>query len=79
MLKDELDFFINNQDRLVKQYLGKTLVLKGQQVVGAYGTPLEAYLEAQEKYELGTFMIQQCQPGPEAYTVTISTLGLFVQ
>jgi len=73
MFKKELDFFIDNQDSLVNQYQGKVLVLKDQQVVGVYQTPLEAYLEAQKIYETGTFMIQPCEPGPQAYTVTIST------
>lgn len=77
MFKKELDFFIDNQDSLVNQYQGKVLVLKDQQVVGVYQTPLEAYLEAQKSYEIGTFMIQPCEPGPQAYTVTISTHGIF--
>lgn len=69
----ELQFFINNQEALVKLYPDKVLVLRGQEVVGVYDTPLEAYLRAQEKYKLGTFMLQPCLPGPQAYTATIST------
>lgn len=76
MLKDELDFFIRNQDRLVKLYPGKVLVIKQEEVVGAYQTPLEAYLEAKKEHEPGTFMIQPCEPGPGAYTLTIATHGL---
>ena len=77
MFKRELQFFIDNQSNLVNQYHGKVLVLKDQEVVGVYETPLEAYLEAQKSHELGTFMIQPCEPGPQAYTVTISTHGIF--
>lgn len=72
MFKTELDFFIANQDKLVKKYGRKVLVIKGHQVVGAYRSALEAYLEAQKKFRLGTFMIQPCRRGPSAYTVTIS-------
>jgi hypothetical protein len=78
MFDKELEFFIENQDKLVKLYPDKLLILRGQEIVGVYDTPLEAYLRAQEKYEIGTFMLQPCQPGPQAYTVTISTQQVFI-
>jgi hypothetical protein len=68
----ELEFFIANQDDLVKRFRGTVLVIRGNEVVGAYGTPIEAYLAAQERFPAGTYMLQPCQPGPSAYTVTIN-------
>lgn len=76
MFTEELSFFIANQDQLVREYQGKTLVLKGQKVIGVYPDALTAYLEAQKEHPLGSFMIQSCIPGPEAYTVTISSTAL---
>ena len=73
MFQKELEFFKRNQDMLVSKYKGKTLVIKGHEIVGAYQTALEAYKIAQSKYEAGTFMLQPCEPGTEAYTVTISS------
>lgn len=70
---EELDFFIANQENLVKDFQGKFLVLKGQKVLGVYLDPLSAYIETQKEHPLGSFMIQPCVPGPEAYTVTISS------
>ena len=72
MFEIELNYFISHQDELVAKHRGKTLVLRDQAVVGVFGTSLEAYLEARARYPLGTFMIQPCEPGPEAYTVTVS-------
>jgi hypothetical protein len=72
MFKDELEFFVAHQDELVEKYEGKILVIKGGELLGVYNDPLQAYIETQKQYELGTFMIQPCQSGPEAYTVTIS-------
>jgi hypothetical protein len=72
MFKEEFDFFIRNQDRLVKQHPGKALAIQGEDVLGVYDSPLEAYLEMQRKRQLGKVMIQVCVPGPEAYTVTIN-------
>jgi len=77
MFLTELNYFIANQEALVEKYDGKILVLIGEEVVGAYNTLLEAYIEAQKQYALGTFMLQKCISGPDAYTVTISTQGLF--
>jgi hypothetical protein len=77
MLNDELTYFIENQSELVKQHAGKVLVLKDRQVVGVYNDVMEAYLEAQKRYPLGTFMLQPCEAGPEAYTVTISSQEIF--
>ncbi|MEK6406254.1 MAG: hypothetical protein AABN34_04745 [Acidobacteriota bacterium] len=71
MFTKELAFFIDNQEKLVEQYKGKILVIKNDEIIGVYGTPLEAYLESQKTHELGTFMIQACEPGPDAYSVTL--------
>lgn len=77
MFEKELEYFITNQKQLVEEYEGKTLVLKGEEVVGVYGDPLEAYLDATKKYEPGTFMIQPCVEGSDAYTVTITAHAMF--
>ena len=73
MLQDELDFFIANQDELVRKHRGKVLIIRNRDVVGDFDTPLEAYLEAQRLYEPGTYAIQKCEPGCEAYTVTVAS------
>jgi hypothetical protein len=72
MFRQELDFFIKHQEALVRKYKGKILVIVKKKVVGVYKDALQAYLEAQKKYPVGTFMIQPCQPGESAYTVTIN-------
>jgi hypothetical protein len=71
MFTEELNFFIKNQDDLVKQYLGKTLVIKGSKLCAVFDSPLQAYVQLERDKELGKAMIQVCQPGPEAYTATI--------
>ena len=73
MFKEELSFFIENQDSLVKQYPGQVLVIKGKEIIGVYKNALDAYLESQKKHKLGTFMIQPCEAGTNAYTVSISS------
>jgi len=75
MFEEEMKYFKENQSGLVRKFLGRVLVIKGNTVVGNYETPLEAYTEAKKIYEPGSFMIQPCTPGEDAYTVTIATHG----
>ena len=72
MFETELDYFVKNQTELVAQYQGKVLLLKGAAVVGAYNSALEAYEEALKQFKPGTFMLQPCEPGTGAFTVTIA-------
>jgi hypothetical protein len=76
MFQKELEFFKENQKDLVEKYSGKVLAIKGSDILGAYNTALDALKETTKEHELGSFMIQPCRPGTDAYTVTISSLGL---
>jgi Family of unknown function (DUF5678) len=76
-LERELDYFKSNQKELVHKYEGKFLVIKDQEVYGAYNTEMEAYTEAKKKFTLGTFLIQQCLPGRESYTQTFHSRAVF--
>jgi hypothetical protein len=71
MFEKEFQYFLDHQDELVRDYDGKVLVLRGEQVVDVYDTIPEAYFESLKKYEPGSFMLQECIAGPEAYTSTI--------
>ncbi len=76
-LQKELEYFKAHQKELVVQHEGKFLVIKDQQVQGVYDTEMEAYTDAQNKFELGTFLIQQCVPGQEGYTQTFHSRVTF--
>ena len=66
-LENEFKYFIEHQDELVKQYNGKFIVIKDLKVIGAYDSELEAIQKTAEKHELGTFLVQKCEPGSESY------------
>ena len=76
-LEREFDFYLANQSELVKKYNGKVIVIKDCQVVGVYNTDLEAVNESSKKYELGTFLVQKCEPGSESYTQTFHSRVAF--
>jgi hypothetical protein len=69
-LEKEFAYYLKNQKDLVKQHNGKYIVIIGETVVGAYNTEAEALFTTQKSYKLGTFLIQKCTPGKEAYTQT---------
>ena len=69
MLDKEFCYYRANQDALLKQYNGRFIVVIGNDVIGDYGSYLEAYVKTKKQYEPGTFLIQECTPGNRAYTV----------
>lgn len=60
MLDKEYKFYTKNKAEFVKKYKGKFLVIKNEEVVGVYLTREDAYNESSKKYQLGTFLIQEC-------------------
>ena len=77
MLKDEFQYFIDHQEELVKLYTGKYIVIYGQNVVGAYDSEMDALIDSESKYEPGTFLIQKCTSGKQAYTQTFHSRVAF--
>lgn len=70
MLDNEFYFYRANQDKLLKDYNGRYIVIVGDKVLGDYDSYLEAYVKTKKEHEPGTFLIQECTPGNKAYTVT---------
>jgi hypothetical protein len=60
MLEKEFQFYQDHQQELAEKYHGKFLVIRGQEVVGVYGSELEAYSAAKKSFPIGTFLIQKC-------------------
>lgn len=68
MLEKEFRYYLEHQAELVGKHNGKTLVIKGEEVIGVHDTEMAAYFETIKKHELGTFLIQFCEAGDNAYT-----------
>lgn len=76
-LEQEFDFYLKNQEELVKKYGGKHIVIKNLQVVGNFDTEAEAISESAKKYPLGTFLVQKCEAGSAGYTQTYHSRVVF--
>jgi hypothetical protein len=57
MLEKEFEFYENNKSEIRQKYLGKRIVIIGEQIIAAYDDFDEAYQETIKAYALGTFMI----------------------
>ncbi len=60
MFDQEFKYFLDHREELVNKYRGRFVVIYNNQVLADYETEEEAYLETIKKYEIGTFLIQQC-------------------
>ena len=69
-LEEEFNYYLEHQDELVKEYNGKFVVIKDGKVLGAFASALEAVEKTAEQHELGTFLVQLCEPGNASYTQT---------
>ena len=78
MLEKEFQYYLDNQPELVKTHSGKCLVIKNQSVIGVFDTEQNAYLNTKKVHELGTFLIQKCEPGTAAYTQIFHGVVAFV-
>lgn len=76
-LEKEFEYYIANQEELVKTYNNKFLVIKDQKVVGSFDTSSEAYASGSEKFEVGSFLIQFCSAGKSSYTQTFHSRVVF--
>jgi len=67
-LEKEFKYYLDNQDKLVEKYNGKFIAIKNCEVIGVYDTELKAIEETSKKQELGTFLVQKCEPGTDSYS-----------
>lgn len=70
ILKKEFEYYLENQEQLVKAYNGKFLVIKDLEVKGQFDSHGDAYNFATANFELGTFIIQHCLAGDQGHTQT---------
>jgi hypothetical protein len=76
-LKPEFDYYLTHQAELVSKYNGKFVVIKNRAVIGVYDDRSTAVHETAKTHELGTFLVQEVKPGPDAYTQTFHSSVAF--
>ena len=67
-LKSEFQYYLDHQEEFLKQYAGKVLVIKNYRIIGVFETEIEAIKETSKSHAMGTFLVQKCEPGTDAYS-----------
>ena len=71
-LEREFEYYQKNMTEIREKYLGKRVVIIGEQIIAAYNDLEEAYTETAKTYEPGTFMIHDVPVKIEDEVVTLS-------
>lgn len=78
-LNTEFKFFLENRNSILKQHLGKVVVIKDKKIIGVYNSKTEAVKETRKTHEMGTFLVQKCDPGDDSVTMTFHSRFAFAR
>ncbi len=76
MLEKELNFFHARKDDLAKTFPGRFLVIKGEEVSGAYETREAALTGAVETHGLTNVLIRRAEDTDEIVSIPALAFGL---
>ena len=77
LLEQAFRYYLEHQSEIVDKYNGKFVVIKDNEVTGAYDDELAAIEETKKAHEPGTFLVQKVSPGDSAYTQTFHSRVVF--
>lgn len=72
--KADFDYFVENYERFYLQYGHSFIAIKNKEVLGNYTSVREALDSLSPKYEVGSYIIQECTGDDSAYRTTIMRL-----
>ena len=67
-LKSNFQYYLDHQEEFLKKYDGKVLVIKDCKIIGTFDTEIEAIKETSKSHAMGSFLVQKCEPGTDAYS-----------
>jgi len=75
-LEREFEYYQKNMAEIREKYLGKEVVIVGEQIIAAYDGMEEAYTETVKTYKPGTFMIYPVPINIEDEVAVLSPFGI---
>lgn len=77
MLEKERQYFSKHHAELVARHLGKVVLVKDEELVGAFNTIEEALAEGARRFRLSPFLVREVATGDEKeINIPALTLGL---
>jgi len=75
-LEKELATFDKMKDNLLQNYEGKFALIRGEEFIGAFDSPENAYQEGINRFGSGPFMVKRVARTEEVYRNQALSLGL---
>ena len=77
ILERQLNFYLDNKEKFLKEYENKFLLIHNERLVRAFATRGEAYRCGLAQFKPGTFLLIKCTQGDDEYTVNYRTVHRF--
>ena len=75
-LEKELAHFDKIKSELLEKYAGKFALIHGEEFVGAFDSPENAYQEGIKRFEKGPFLVKRISEQEEVYRNQALALGI---
>ena len=76
MLEQERQFYSENLDKWLTQHAGKFVLVKGEELLGAYETYEDALAEGARRFGLQSFLVRRVGDVEQEVNIPALTLGL---
>lgn len=74
-MSEDFAWFQEHYSEFQKEYGNSFLVIKNKRILGVYKSYAEGLRETRKTEELGTFIVQECDPQKVAYQAYISSMN----
>ena len=74
--KSDFQWFLDNYNELYNKYGHKVFAIQNQKIIGIFEDKNSAIDITSEKYDFGTFIIQECNGNESAYMCYVSSWEL---
>jgi hypothetical protein len=76
MLEREFEYYRKNMKGIREKYLGKEIVIVGEEIIAAYDDFEEAFFQTSKTYTPGNFMIHKVPVDIKDEVITLSPFGI---
>lgn len=74
--KDDFQWFLDNYDSLYSKYGHKFFAIQNKNLLGVFDNKIEALDTIAKDYDIGTFIVQECNGNESAYMCYITSWEL---
>lgn len=74
--KNDFQYFLDRYDELYKEYGHKFYTIRNKNILGIFDTEDQAIKETSKSFEIGEFIVQECNGDESGYTNYISSWQL---